>query len=1028
MTTATDRLALIISANGSQAITELGRVGAAAKKNLGDTEKSIDRLGSKMTTFGATAAAGGAVAASGLFSVAKASAQLVDATQAADVTFGKNLSASIEQFAGKAQDDLGLSRRSVTETLQLFATLGKDAGLDGRPLLQFSEDLVQVGVDVASLKGKTNEDVFAAIQSGLAGEIEPLRRLGISLDDTKKKAEAVKLGLRDEGDNSILKSYEKVLTTKSLIESSPLVLDAKGDFLRTIDTLPNKLKQFEASTENLKASLGEGLVPIFTQIADAGSTLVDVFEKLPDPLKEVLGSVAGLAAIGAIAGGSLSLIGGGLLKLTPGLRGVVDGFKGGEGAAGKFKGALSGVNPAVVGVTAALSAGIAIYAAYEARQAAAAQLAQQFTSALNESATATEASATLIAQANQAIDSNRAGGAFDAAGLSVNKVIAAVNSAPGAFDQFKGSVDGVFGSLENLDSFASNITDFVGVTDTVGNLRAEAEKLAPAARTIVTGLLDQLEAGALTDKQFQDIIETLTRVDNASTATGQAISRQAKSLLEVVPAAQRSADAMRLFKIATDSTAGVSAQQEALAGLVKLLPEAAASAGVTAGGVADLGNASGQAAPKVSDLATALQKVRDGADGGLSEYASALSATKSATDAVTSAQERYTAAQKKLADLTDPVKRQERIAESLDRVRSAEEALSDSLVRRRKTQEDLDALMKRSVVAGSVPLVAEITKAADQAVEQAQQQLDQARKNFGEGSAQDIAAQKVLESAKTGRGNVAGLLDAALAEEGSRRQQEINDLLEEQAKNERSIMEARKDLSKARSDVGEASAGVDPEALRAAQAEIDSAKVEVGIAVLEFAGKVQDGKVSIDEFSKYLDQQVALGIISPEAAETFKVTMKGVETQAGLAAAALGQVAGVAAAVAAAVRPGMPLDNAPLENRPGGATRSSGISPSGVYVPGSRGMVPAGARRADGGPVVAGQQYLVNENGQEFFTPQVSGYVVNAARSKQLTGGSGSRSGAPVNNYYDIKSVDPKQTAREITRKQRAKSFRTGLN
>ena len=126
-----------------------------------------------------------------------------------------------------------------------------------------------------------------------------------------------------------------------------------------------------------------------------------------------------------------------------------------------------------------------------------------------------------------------------------------------------------------------------------------------------------------------------------------------------------------------------------------------------------LGAAASDATGPTTDLGKALQEVREGADGGIAKYASGLSATRSAVDGVTSAIERRTQAEKKLADLNDPVKRNERVADALDRVASAEDTLSDSIIRRRKAQEQLDALMKRSVVAGSVPLVQDITEAAD---------------------------------------------------------------------------------------------------------------------------------------------------------------------------------------------------------------------------------------------------------------------------------------------------------------------------
>ena len=108
MATAADRLALIITANGGQAVTELGKVGQAAEKNLGAAENRIDRLSHKMTSFGAGALAAGAVAAPGLKLAADATQDLADSVDKADATFGS--SKGLEQYADGAATSMGKSK------------------------------------------------------------------------------------------------------------------------------------------------------------------------------------------------------------------------------------------------------------------------------------------------------------------------------------------------------------------------------------------------------------------------------------------------------------------------------------------------------------------------------------------------------------------------------------------------------------------------------------------------------------------------------------------------------------------------------------------------------------------------------------------------------------------------------------------------------------------------------------------------------------------------------------------------------
>ena len=514
---ATERLALIITASGAQAITELNRVGATAKTQLGTAETSIDRVSSKMIGLGAASTAGGAVASRALFGLAQSAAQLIDATQAADVTFGTDLSSSLEQFATTAQKTLGLSKRNVVETSQLFATFGKDAGLSGRELLDFSTNLVQVGVDIASLKGLSNDQVFTAIQSGLAGEIEPLRRLGISLDDTKKKAEAVNLGLRAEGDNSVLKTYEKVLATRSLIEKSPLALDAKGDFARTIDTLPNQLKIAQAAAENLRAELGESLAPAFANVVSAGSGVLDVVNKLPGPVKELAGTLALIGSLGAVAGGSLSLIAGGLLKLAPAA--ATKAFADAGGGIGGLTAALRTFNPAVAAGAVAIGAGLGVYEAW----ASSAERVDNEIQALTDSLTTITDKAQVLPQLAQQFNqilNTRGGGqdAFAKTGLAISDVVNAVNAAPGGLDEFRDSVDGAFGSLENLDGITGSLFNIGGGID---GIRQAAENAPGPVRALLENLIELYESGRLSGGELRAVIGYMTDLDRLKTQITQ---------------------------------------------------------------------------------------------------------------------------------------------------------------------------------------------------------------------------------------------------------------------------------------------------------------------------------------------------------------------------------------------------------------------------------------------------------------------------------------------------------------------------
>lgn len=977
MATVSERLALIVTANGTQAITELNRIGTASKTQLGQAERSIDQVSSKMIGLGAASVAGGAVASRALFGLAQSAAQLIDATQAADVTFGTDLSASLEQFAANAEKTLGLSKRNVVETSQLFATFGKDAGLSGRELLDFSTNLVQVGVDIASLKGVSNDQVFTAIQSGLAGEIEPLRRLGITLDDTKKKAEAVRLGLRAPGDNSVLKTYEKVLTTRSLIEQSPLALDAKGDFARTIDTLPNQLKIAEAAFENLRAEVGESLAPAFANLVSVGTATFDVFNKLPGPVKELAGSLALIASLGAVAGGGLSLVAGGLLKLVPAT--ATAAFTQAGGGIKGLTAAVRTLNPAVVGATAAIGAGLGIYEAWASN----AERVDQEIQALTESVTTITDKAQVLPQLaeqfNQILNT-RSGGtdAFDKTGLAISDVVEAVNAAPGGLDEFRDSVDGAFGSLENLDGITGSLFNIGGGIDGV---REAAENAPGPVRNLLLNLIDLYEANRLSAGELRAVIDYMTDLDRAAAGSSDGVRFQAEQLWKVVPAAQRSADAMRLYQAATDRTAGVDAQADALNQLKSLFPEAAAAAGF---------------------LSTALGGVQDSA----AEAADAVRDTADAADSLKSANDRVASAQKRLADAT---KRDGKaIEDAYERVVAAKERLDD-------------------ILAGDGNNLEQESPQAQE--ERARAKLREAQLRLAANPNDALAQADKAEALQA-------ITDA---------QQRGQDLLRNAQDIARQTRDAKRDLEDAQQSYNETLRG-NPEEVTAAREELAKAERDRAQLLAELGVAFQEGKISVEAYKAELDRQVAAGIISPESAAILKGQVDSLATQVGLAGAALGQIPGMVDEVKASIaqREGIPAHHA----TPGAQSRqTSAIGPEGrsplTAAAGLRiglgdnvlemnGQITTdnqGRRwswngrqwipRATGGPITAGQGYLVGERGPELIVPGAPGYVLNADRTKALTGGSG----ATWNVTNNIRSTDPKRAAAETVRRMKARKY-----
>lgn len=303
---------------------------------------------------GMFAALGIGLAASKLKDFAAASvdaaSSLTEQASKAGVVFGEQ-AGQINRFAKNAADAVGLSERAALEATGTFGNLFRAIGLGTGPAAQMSTRLVTLGSDLASFNDVDPTVALNALRSGLVGETEPLRNFGVNMNDATLKVEALKLGLISSTSEAMSPAI-KAQAAYALILAQTTT--AQGDFARTSDSLANRQRQLAANMENLRATLGEALLPAMTAATGGMNSFLGVITGLPGPVQQVGtglavlagGTVAvtlavgllapklraaklelvGMGAAGKAAAGSLSLIGkagvavGTILALETGMR------------------------------------------------------------------------------------------------------------------------------------------------------------------------------------------------------------------------------------------------------------------------------------------------------------------------------------------------------------------------------------------------------------------------------------------------------------------------------------------------------------------------------------------------------------------------------------------------------------------------------------------------------------------------------------------------------------------------------------
>lgn len=251
------------------------RFGNAAGRSLSSSFGRHARRAALLAS-GAIAGVGYASFKLGKDSVAQA-ADLGESINAVNVAYGD---------AAKGVLDLGRNTEDALSNLEFnnlavrFSAFAETiSGGKGRKTVKTLDDLTTRAGDFASVFNIDVAEAASLFQSGLAGESEPLRRYGINLSAAAVQAHAYAEGIANAGDK--LTDAQKVQATYALLMDQ--TAKTQGDYANTSDSAANAQRRLGANFDDVKAKLGNGLLPI---VEDATNFLVDegvpAFERFSD--------------------------------------------------------------------------------------------------------------------------------------------------------------------------------------------------------------------------------------------------------------------------------------------------------------------------------------------------------------------------------------------------------------------------------------------------------------------------------------------------------------------------------------------------------------------------------------------------------------------------------------------------------------------------------------------------------------------------------------------------------------------------
>ena len=285
------------------------------EKTADKTSKKADELANKFKSIGTKMTVGLTVpiTAFGTYAVKMAS-DLNEVQNVVDTTF-ENSSETINKFAKSAAEQFGISELSAKQFTGTMGAMLKSMGLGNKDITDMSIALSGLAGDMASFYNLDPEEAFEKLRSGISGETEPLKQLGINMSVVNLEAFAMSKGITKSYD-SMTQAEQATLRYQYIMETTA---DAQGDYSKTADSTANKTRTTMLQFQTLSAELGQQLLPIVNDVLGALQSVIKWFNNLDASGKRVVLILGGIA----LAIGPVSSAIGGLIKIGSGIKTLV---------------------------------------------------------------------------------------------------------------------------------------------------------------------------------------------------------------------------------------------------------------------------------------------------------------------------------------------------------------------------------------------------------------------------------------------------------------------------------------------------------------------------------------------------------------------------------------------------------------------------------------------------------------------------------------------------------------------------------
>ena len=193
--------------------------------------------------------------------------------------------AEAQNYAEKVSDVMGIDPAQWLRNQGVFNTLLTGFGDTAERAQLMSQNLTQLGYDISSFFNISIEDAMQKLQSGISGELEPLRRLGYDLSQARLEQTALNLGVKESVAN--MTQAEKAELRYYAIMTQ--VTTAQGDMARTLEAPANQLRILQAQLTQAARAIGNIFIPALNAILPYAIAVVQVIREIANALANLAG-------------------------------------------------------------------------------------------------------------------------------------------------------------------------------------------------------------------------------------------------------------------------------------------------------------------------------------------------------------------------------------------------------------------------------------------------------------------------------------------------------------------------------------------------------------------------------------------------------------------------------------------------------------------------------------------------------------------------------------------------------------------